>query len=334
MKKAICVILTVLAGILALVLLVIVGFNIYLRASSADFYSKALTHGKVPGISDGFIHQGISYVSQDEIFISCGYMNDGTPSRIYLFDGKNEKYVTLNDLSGEPSMTHAGGLTYWSDIVFLTNGKGILVYSWDDIKASAENCASVDPSSSFDVGFNAAFCYADGNDLYVGEFYREENYPTDISHHMTTPSGDIHHALMARYDLEEMFENGFEKAVPTMIYSVPDLAQGMCLTPSGRICISTSYAVALSHIFVYDVSGIDQGSMTTAKASEIDFISADTPLVFLDSSTLSEDVRLFPMSEELVLVGGRVYIMNESASSKYIFGKLTGGSRLYSIEID
>ena len=36
------------------------------------------------------------------------------------------------------------------------------------------------------------------------------------------------------------------------------------------------------------------------------------------------------MSEEIVLIDGKLYQANESASNKYVFGKFTGGKYLYS----
>ena len=40
------------------------------------------------------------------------------------------------------------------------------------------------------------------------------------------------------------------------------------------------------------------------------------------------------MAEELVYKDGKVYIMNESASSKYIFGKFTSGNYVHTYKVD
>ena len=39
------------------------------------------------------------------------------------------------------------------------------------------------------------------------------------------------------------------------------------------------------------------------------------------------------MSEEIILKDGRIVIMTESASNKYIFGKITSGRRIYGYEM-
>ena len=38
------------------------------------------------------------------------------------------------------------------------------------------------------------------------------------------------------------------------------------------------------------------------------------------------------MSEELVCLDGKIYVFNESACNKYIFGKLTTGFNLYAYD--
>lgn len=325
MKKTAKIVVTVLCCVICIAIMIIGGFNIYQRISYAGFYKNANTHGKVPGIADGFIQQGLSYIPNEKKFISCGYMKDGGASRIYIFDEDSEDYVALKNVDGSANDCHAGGLSYWNNCVIMCDRKDISFYNAMDIIAGGGE--AVEPFASIDIDYNPAFCYISGDALYVGEFYREQNYKTDESHHMTTPAGDYHHALITVYDLNEILKYGFTSAVPVKAYSIVDLAQGMCITDSGRICISTSYAFAPSHIYVYDMP-------SDGDNSEIKIGDVSVPLYYLDSAVLKEDIVFFPMSEELVNVDGRVYIMNESASAKYFFGRLTGGGKIYSVEIE
>ena len=48
------------------------------------------------------------------------------------------------------------------------------------------------------------------------------------------------------------------------------------------------------------------------------------------NQNLENDIKTPPMSEEIVLIDGKLYQANESASNKYVFGKFTGGKYLYS----
>ena len=58
------------------------------------------------------------------------------------------------------------------------------------------------------------------------------------------------------------------------------------------------------------------------------------PLVYLDKSNLIDDIIAPPMAEEIIYDNGNIYIMNESACMKYLFGKLTSGSHVYSYKYD
>lgn len=325
MKKAVKIIVTALCCVICIWVMIVGAFNIYQHIAYAEFYKNADTHGKVPGIADGFIQQGISYIPSEKKFISCGYMKDGGASRIYIFDDDSKAYVTLKNADGSANDCHAGGLSYWNGCIVMCDRKAISFYSEADITSG--DGGGMAPFASIGIDYNPAFCYAEGDMLYVGEFYRQQNYKTNESHHMTTPAGDLHHALITVYDLNEILKSGFSSAAPERAYSIADLSQGMCVTDSGRICISTSYALAPSHIYVY-------GEPEWDGKSQVEVGGATVPLYYLDSSVLEEDIVFFPMSEELVSVDGRVYIINESASAKYLFGRLTGGGKIYSVEIE
>ena len=159
--------------------------------------------------------------------------------------------------------------------------------------------------------------------IYAGEFYREENYQTAETHKLTTAAGDYNQALIFAYhfsDDDALFGIDSE---PFEVYSVTDLVQGMD-TCNGQIYLSTSYGTAVSHIYVYD---------KPESRKELEIAGLSLPLYELDSSALRKDYKCPPMAEEIVCVDGRIYTMCESASNKYIFGKLTGAAKCYSTDI-
>ena len=59
---------------------------------------------------------------------------------------------------------------------------------------------------------------------------------------------------------------------------------------------------------------------------------AGLPVYSLGATTLVETIVAPPMSEEIVYLDGKIWIMNESASNKYVFGKFTTGNYLFSIQ--
>ncbi|MPM21521.1 hypothetical protein SDC9_67965 [bioreactor metagenome] len=321
MKRALKIILRIAGAVLALFLLAVIGLNLYFRVNYREFYALSEKEFKIPGLSRGFTPQGLA-LCDDGTFLTCGYMKDGSASRIYLVGGK-EVYVKLAKADGTAYNNHAGGLEAYGGWLYLTDEDAVGVYKLDDVlNASAGD--TVSPVASFDVGLHSSFVYVVDDKMYVGEFYREENYKTEQSHHMTTGTGEAHYALMAVFPLSKDAKYGFASKTPQRVYSITGLAQGVCVTPSGRICLSTSYGTPDSHLYIYE----DPAKYTPDGTFEI--LGAKAPLYYLDGSHLQETVSLFPMSEELVCAGGRIYIMCESASNKYVFGKFTGNSYVYS----
>jgi hypothetical protein len=316
----------IIAGaVVGLFLLVIAGLNIYFRVSYSDFYARAEKQFKIPGLSTGFTPQGIT-VCEDGTFLTCGYMSSKSASRIYTVSDK-EIYVTLQKEDGSADTNHTGGLAVYGDFLYLTDGDYISVYLLDDV-LKASSGEAVTPVYRFSAGLPAAFVHVAGDRMYVGEFYRSENYPTEKTHHMTTDAGDKHDAVMAVYNLSEGAEYGFVSEIPEYVYSITGLAQGVCLTDSGRLCVSTSYSIASSNIYIYeDPAQYEADGM-------FDFAGTSVPLYYLDSSHLKETITLFPMTEELTSYNGRIYVMCESACNKYIFGKLTGNDTLYSFQTE
>jgi hypothetical protein len=164
-----------------------------------------------------------------------------------------------------------------------------------------------------------------GNKLYAGAFYRKgSQYLTPDSHQLKTPSGDQNTALMMVYTLDETTGKPVSDK-PDLVYSTLSNVQGMCITESGRMVLSTSWSVYPSELLVYDLDRASEG--------EWDYNGEKIPLVYLDSACLAESVVCPPMSEELVCENGRVIIMCESACMKYLYGKITSGNFAYSIPL-
>ena len=159
--------------------------------------------------------------------------------------------------------------------------------------------------------------------IYVGEFYREANYPTPDSHKYKTAAGDSNTALILAYKLDADAEFGISPQIEAA-YSTTGLVQGMCFDGSGRFCLSTSYGPAFSHIYVYN---------NPKREGNIDVLGQNVPLYALDSSCLAHDIKIAPMSEEIVFVDGKLYTMCESASNKYIFGKFTSAKYCYATDL-
>ena len=95
----------------------------------------------------------------------------------------------------------------------------------------------------------------------------------------------------------------------------------MCFTDT-QIVLSTSYGVAPSKLKYYNLNHAAHEQKTIG--------SLTLELYYLEGACLERDVIAPPMSEEIVYKDGRLYIMTESASNKYIFGKFMSGRYMYS----
>lgn len=318
-----------LAGIL---LVILVAARCYFRIPVQDYYDASEKAFKIPDCNAGFVAQGISYDTDTSSFFVTGYMSDGSASPIYVVNSANGSFKRVRMLSedGEPFACHAGGLSVTDQYIYIAGGSDGCVYVYDRGEIlSAVNDETVACVGAFQTALgdgtdiDVAFTTIHDGKLYVGEFYRDPNYPTEKSHKITTHAGDYNQALAVAYALsdDESAVFGLSEE-PVVAYSLPDLVQGMCFH-NGKIFLSTSYAVAFSNLYVYEEKSLKQHDGI-----------AGIPLYELDSSALTYSVKLPPMSEEIEFIPdeNKLYVMCESASNKYIFGKLTGGEWCYATE--
>lgn len=329
-KKSLIISGGIIGGIVAFIVLMAFLFVLLEPAIFNGFYKTAAKEFDTPGKDDGFVQQGLEYV--DGTFLTCGYMGDGkSASRIYITEGtkyenRKTEYVCLYFEDGSVVTSHAGGLSHFGDYVYLCDSEGdparIIVFSLDEILA-AQNGGKVFAKGFFEVDNNASFCYVKDGTLYVGEYYKAKRFPTKEEHAMTAPDGSKHAATIFGYYLDENGEFGLQDYDADFVYSICDTVQGMCITDGGQIVLSTSFALMTSHHYYYD---LPQGEAE----GEFSLDGREIPLWYLDSNDLTKDVKLPPMSEEIVFVDGRIYVMNESACNKYIFGKLLRAKYIWS----
>ena len=335
------VIVTILVVLVALVAIVFIGARIYFRAPVKDYYKASEKAFLIPGLLDNMTPQGLDYVSSADTYLICGYQKDGSPSRIYRVNGasgKDEGYVIMGDENGNGIKPHAGGLASHGEYLFVAGDEDacINVYSLKDVLA-AKSGEVVKKLGSFSTQFmgdkiNVAWiCFADDR-MIVGEFYRDPNYITDESHWITTTTGEENRAIAWAYKISDDEYSSFGVSqIPCEMYSIPGLVQGMTVK-DGKIWISQSYGTAKSTIRCYDLFGSEPVNHFMRIHSGLDEPDILIPIYALDSSTEIQSFEAAPMAEEIVFVDGKLLIMSESASMKYIFGNLTGGRWCYATD--
>lgn len=328
MNKFLKVTLIVLASLAALVLVLLLGIKAGEKIRYASFYKNADKEFSMPGRNDNLVQQGMVYLEDRNVFLICGYMSDNTASRVYVVseDGEVLSHTALTEADGTDYLGHTGGIEVYGDCVYITNGtkevdhKGTLdVFSLTEILDGKERTPSVGSVLTYN---NPAFCHIYNGYMLVGEFYREIDYETRASHRIKTPAGDANTALITVFRLDDS-PLGISSA-PVAGITTGGAVQGMTTLDGREIVLSTSWGLSTSHLYFYDMEKITQ----TEGLCEID--GNTIPVYHLDSAALIETAELPPMAEGLVYKDGKIFVLNESACNKYIYGKFMSGNHLYS----
>lgn len=333
-KKSILVKITIILCIVIATLgVVILGVRAYFRLPVKSYYEASEKTFVIPDSDRGFIAQGIDYDQDNRLFLCTGYMkssDDASP--LYVIDevtNSLKKTLSLQRENGEDYTGHSGGLAVARGKVYVADGTGLLVYDYDTI-LNAEDKSSIKAISRFstklsqDDYIGVAFVSPLPDGILVGEFYRSGNYETLPSHEIRLNDETTNRAVAVKFDFDDSV-NGIS-ASPSLAYSLPGLVQGMCFD-GGKIYLSTSWGMAFSHVYVYDEP---QNSIR----SDYNILGAKIPLYALGSDNLVSDCKIAPMSEEIVSANGKLYVMCESASNKYIFGKFTSAKWCYATDIE
>lgn len=283
-------------AILCLALLLVGGLNIAKFPIYSEYYSMEETLCTNPGLDDGFVCQGICVSEENGVILVSGYMADKSHSRIYVTDFESNSYfVELTRNGGEKYTGHAGGIALTGDTVYISNGSKLYVFSLTDV-LNAKNGEKVDIGEGVKVSSAASFVYADEEYVYVGEF---NNPAEEQKEHIYGEN----HSIIEKYSHDDL-EN------PVKIYSIGDYAQGVCFTPDGKVILSTSYGLTSTVYYVYnEADATDTGEMLDG-----------APVYMLGECV--REIKGPAMGEDLDYYNGKVITLTESASNKYIFGKL------------
>ena len=291
----------------AIFILVFGGINVFKFIYYHEYYSLREELCINPGLSDGYIPQGITYVENKNILLTSGYMSNKKASRIYITDfNNNSSYVSLSQ-NGKEFNGHVGGIASLNNDVYLANEEKLYKLNLNDIL----NNKTVDVKEGIDVNNAASFVFSDDNDIYVGEFHDGGKYVTN--HPYETKEG-MHYAIITAYSKDDLTK-------PLRVYSVRNKVQGFCITPKGDMILSTSYGLSDSIYYVYHQNEITKTDLTLDNA----------PVYFLENC--ARKLKGPAMSEDLDIYDDKVITLTESASDKYIFGKFFFANKIISLNL-
>ncbi|MGM9631575.1 MAG: hypothetical protein ACI3XL_00580 [Eubacteriales bacterium] len=340
------------AVLIGIILAALLGFKLYDYVNAADFYNNSEVVFKTPGVADSnFVPQGMTYDTESETFFFTGYMGknlitgsvgDDVASRVYVrkADG-TVTFTRLMNADGTPYTDHTGGIEFFGDYIYVTgeDSHGLDVFPAADILAGKEETKMLGTVKTYN---SPAYCYAyeyEGQKyIMAGSYHKDETvYETPAHERIEAPDGLTNPSVMTVFKLSESAELGVYPT-PVAIISAPKMVQGICITPEGQMVVSSSWGLATSNLFFYDLSKIQHVDNYNYKGTitygDLEVVNPDAPTedfdftlpcYHLDSSMLVRTVVAPPMSEELVCLDGKIIVFCESACNKYFFGKITSG---------
>lgn len=323
-KKKLLTALKVIIVILLVITILFSGIRLGEKIAFSSFYRRASGEFKIPGTNSGFVGQGLDYLEDENAFITCGYSaKKGESSMVYYIDANGKASRTLlKNADGSNYTGHTGGIAHYKEYFYITGDDGCDVFALSDLTERKSESVKLGEVKTL---LDPAYCNVYGGKFYTGSFYRAGNYETPDWQRITTPAGDNNTAVITVFEIDDNAKDSFYiSPAPCEAYSTAGLVQGMTFTED-KIILSTSYGLAASHLKFYVKSDISAG--------QLNLNGKNLPLYYLDGACLEKSVTAPPMSEEIVYKDGRIYIMTESASNKYIFGKFMSGNYLYSYQI-
>ena len=311
------------AALLILLILAVAIFIIRDRVMYADFYKMDEKGMKIPGLWEGYVSQGFDWYDEKGVYLTCGYHKDGEASRIYILDGEEQIRVDLKKEDGSDYTEHTSGIDTYGKYIYIASVTRLDLFLTEDVFDGDGKATRVDTVPTFN---DPAYCTVVGDTLYAGSFYHPGSYETPAEHRIKTPAGDQNMAVMSVYPLNP--ETGKPASdTPSMIYSTTSQIQGMTFVDENVMVLASSYGLATSNLRFYDLSKVEATDVTlTVNDTEV-------PVRFLDSASLIETVEAPPMAEEIAWKDGKLWVMNESACTKYWFGKLTTGNHVRGISL-
>lgn len=316
----------VVLAVVALIVAAVIGLNVYVRTAFAPFFAEAEPVFPIPGVQAGFICQDLDHLEADDCWLFSGYSTGDGPSPLYRRDADGAvARLQVENPDGSPYRGHGSAITSAGAYAYLACEGGYLVLDAEEV-GSVPDGGTVSAISRVDVDFSPAFMNIEGDQMLLGNFYYPNDYETPAAHRITTPDGAENPAVIYAFPLDPNAPFGVASQ-PARVYSIPGMIQGVCETNDGRLVLSQSYGIATSHLLAYDTALLVQDGVFSVGGEEV-------PLYCLDGRSLVEDVQAPPMTEGIESFEGRVYVSEESASNKYLFGKLYGAGMVYALSMN
>ena len=274
----------------------------------------------IPALAEGYVPQGLCYSEALGCFALTYYYPDGArPSLLALVDaatGERVKSLYLLKPGGTPYTGHAGGAAAWGEHIWVTSDHRAWRLAAEDLRR-ARDYSAVCFRDSFKPGTGGGIAFCAGDTLWIGESYspgKGSKVPLD---RWDPSTGNM--AWCAGFPLDESEPRGVaglgrgSTAAPAYVLSLPDYAQGGCVSPTGELLLSTSHSITLSWLLICPNL---EGLLAQPPAYTIAIAKKACPLWVIDGGKARRQV-MAPMSEGICELDGKIYVLFESAALKY-----------------
>lgn len=269
----------------------------------------------ISGLQQGAIPQGMTYLPDSMRFLTSHYFDNGNPSCIVSTDWKSGKAITTFQLlepDGSEHTGHVGGLATDGTSLWIASDKHLFRGDLSGLHDSEEPATfQTLEKIRTEATEEAAFCSVFDNLIWTGEFALGSKFSTHASHKNMARDGQSHSAWLCGHDPSKGFKH------PEKIISIPDRTQG-AIASGSHIILSRSYGrrnPGSLEIYSNPLKENPHKSVETSTGQK-------APLWFLDSKNLIRTIELPPMSENICIHDGYLYILFESGARKFRwFGK-------------
>ena len=291
------------------------------------FYYNTTPAFQVVTPFSNIIPQGIDYVEADDCFIVSGYTYPEGYSKIMIIDSDNNKVEKdIVDKKGKSFKWHSGGIACHGNFVYVTGGnsKCYVLDKNDLIKSKSKTVKIV---GTINTDSNSSFCFVYGNNLFIGEYQFRKKFKTDKTHHIISPNGNLNTAMVFAYPLSNKEKLGVSDKA-TFALSIGSTVQGMCMDKAGRMYLSaSSRRWKDSILYIYDFREVVKTVNYT-----YDYHGEVIPVFVFDDKALVQKIKVPPNAEGVTADNTDVYLIFESASTRFKYGWLFGTQFVYKMD--
>lgn len=245
-------------------------------------YSKSYI---IPGIrstnvngfeSTSMCPQGLTF-AKDYLLISAYDAHYEEQSVIYVLDKEFKDLLTVIVL---PNQTHAGGIAFDGENVWITNSKKVCTINFKEIDNAAQEYAmfhNVDFSGTYNLGKKASFLTWHKDQLWAGSFEYSKN------------------GTLRSYNVSENTQEGSNTKLTLKEQSsitIPPAVQGVTFTGKNMI-LSRAYGYT-NELNIYKPSNTGNVNMSAGK--------------------IKKTVQMPALNEEIAVLGNYIYVNFESAT--------------------